>query len=236
MDARDGAQLAEIQRLRDSAWEVIGTATVDGSDRHRYWKVQQTHCGLHQDTTGKIHAPHILTGRLLTFAVAVREGQYGNGHKVQGQLVKFTLRAVAQKYVLDGYPNPRRASPAQHSLDLPIARLLKKYGNEDPPPEPKLAVPISTITGIAENIGGPPILARSRIWSSLHFFTSFESENIHHLPLHGRNGPSRCGTVIFVCGLVMGTSSHTQQGWRCYYKQIAQQYALCTQRMEQKGQ
>ncbi len=150
MDARDGAQLAEIQRLRDAAWEAIGTATVDGVEWHRYWKACQTHCGLYQDTTGKIQAPHILTDRLLTFAVAVREGQYGNIHKVQVQSVEFALRAITQKYVLDGYLDPRRASPAQHALDLPIACLLKKYGNEDPPPEPKLAVPISTIMGIAE--------------------------------------------------------------------------------------
>ncbi len=150
MDACNGAQLAELQRLRDAAWKAIGTATVDGSERHRYWKAWQTHCGLYQDAPSEIQAPHILTDRLLTFAVAVREDQYGNGHQVQVQSVKFALRAVAQKYVLDGYPNPRRALPAQQSLDLPIARLLKKYGEEDPPPEPKLAVPISTITAIAE--------------------------------------------------------------------------------------
>jgi hypothetical protein len=106
VDARDGAQLAEIQRLRDSAWEVIGTATVDGSERHRYWKAWQMHCGLYQDTTGEIHAPHILTDQLLTFAVTVREGQYGKRHKVQVHLVEFALRAVAQKYVLDEYPDP----------------------------------------------------------------------------------------------------------------------------------
>jgi hypothetical protein len=52
---------------------------------------------------------------------------------------------------LDGHPNPRHASPAQQSLDLPIARLIKKYHNEDPPAEPKLAIPISTITAIATN-------------------------------------------------------------------------------------
>jgi len=105
---------------------------------------------LYQDATGKIEAPHILTDRLLTFAVAVRGRQYGKGHQVQVQSVVFALRAVAQKYVLDGYPDPRCASPAQQSLDLPIARLLKKYDDEDPPPEPKLAVPISTITTIVE--------------------------------------------------------------------------------------
>jgi hypothetical protein len=108
------------------------------------------HCRLYQDTPSKSQAPHILTDRLLTFAVAVWEGQYGKGHKVQVQSVEFALRAITQKYVLDGYPDPRHTSPAQHSLDLPIACLLKKYGDEDPPPEPKLAVPISTITGIAE--------------------------------------------------------------------------------------
>ena len=108
------------------------------------------HCRLYQDATGEIKAPHILTDRLLTFAVAVQEGQYGKGHPVQVQSVEFALRAVAQKYVLDGYPNPRCASPAQQSLDLPIAHLLKKYDDEDPPPEPKLAVPISMVTAIAE--------------------------------------------------------------------------------------
>jgi hypothetical protein len=53
--------------------------------------------------------------------------------------------------VLDGHPNPQHASPTQHALDLPISRLLKKYNDEDPLPEPKLAIPISTITEIAEN-------------------------------------------------------------------------------------
>jgi hypothetical protein len=39
-------------------------------------------------------------------------------------------------------------SPAQHSLNLPITRLLKKFKDEDPPPQPKLAIPVSTIQGI----------------------------------------------------------------------------------------
>jgi len=209
---------------------------VYGSKRHRYKKAWQTHCGLYQDTPSKTHVPHILTDRLLTFAVAVREGQYGKGHKVQVQSVEFTLRAVTQKYVLDGYPDPRRASPAQQSLDLPIAWLLKNYGDEDPHYNQNWQSPSQQSQVLRRNISGPPIITRSRIWSSLHSFTIFKLESIHHLPLHRRNGPSRCGTVIFACGLVMGTSSHTQRGWRCYYRQTALQYALHTQRMEQKGQ
>ena len=106
MDARDGAQLAEIQRLRDAAWEAIGTATVDGSERHHYLKAWQMHCRLYQDATGEIEVPHILTDQLLTFAVTVREGQYGKGHQVQVQSVEFALRAIAQKYVLDRHPDP----------------------------------------------------------------------------------------------------------------------------------
>jgi hypothetical protein len=50
---------------------------------------------------------------------------------------------------LDGHADPRRASPAQHSLNLPIARLIKKFSDNDPPPQPKLAVPVSTIHAIA---------------------------------------------------------------------------------------
>jgi hypothetical protein len=108
------------------------------------------HCRLYQDAPGKIQAPHILTDRLLTFAVAVWEGQYSNGHKVKVQTVARALWFVSQKFVLDGHPDSRHASPAQHALDLPISRLLKKYSDEDAPPEPKLAILISTITEIAE--------------------------------------------------------------------------------------
>jgi hypothetical protein len=108
------------------------------------------HCRLYHDAPSEIQAPHILTDRLLTFAVTVREGQYGNGHQVQVQMVARALRFVSQKLILDGHFNLRCALPAQHALDLPIARLLKKYSDEDPPPEPKLAILISTITAIAE--------------------------------------------------------------------------------------
>jgi hypothetical protein len=109
------------------------------------------HCSLYHNAPGEIQVPHILMDQLLTFAVAVREGQYGNGHQVQVQSVARALRFVSQKLILDRHPNPRRASPAQHALDLPISNLLKKCNDEDPLPEPKLAIPISTITAIAEN-------------------------------------------------------------------------------------
>jgi hypothetical protein len=73
-------------------------------------------------------------------------------------LVKKALWHVAQKLVLDGHPDPRKASSAQQSLDLPISRPLKSFGNRDPPAEPKLAIPISTITTISKNYRWKPHL------------------------------------------------------------------------------
>ena len=108
------------------------------------------HCLLYpENNRGPLAPPAHVGEMLLTFAVAVREGKYGLGRQVKVQSVAVALRSVAQKYVLDGHPDPRRASPAQHALDLPIARILKRYDDEDPPPEPKLAIPVSTITAIA---------------------------------------------------------------------------------------
>jgi hypothetical protein len=85
---------------------------------------------------------------LLTFAVAVQEGKYGLGCQVKVQSVAVVLQSVTQKYVLDGHPDPHQASPAQHALNLPIARILKRFDDKDPAPEPKLAVPVSTISAI----------------------------------------------------------------------------------------
>jgi hypothetical protein len=149
MEIGNSAEVAEIQRLRDTAWEAIGSATVGKSERSRYWKAWTKHCQLYKASSSG-EPPPDTANMLLTFAVAVREGQYGLGRQVQVQSVSKALRTVAQKYVLDGYPDPRKSSPAQHNLDLPLARLLKKYNDEDPPAEPKLAVPVSTVRKICK--------------------------------------------------------------------------------------
>jgi hypothetical protein len=78
--------------------------------------------------------------------------------KSRFSLSKKALRHVAQKLVLDGHPDPRKASPAQQSLDLPISRLLKSFGDRGPPAEPKLAIPIYTITAISEQYRWNPHL------------------------------------------------------------------------------
>ena len=37
------------------------------------------------------------------------------------------------------------------TYDLPLAHLLKKYNDEDPPAQPKLAVPVSTVKKICKH-------------------------------------------------------------------------------------
>ena len=143
--------VVEIQCLRNAAWFAISTATVDGTKRDKYWKAWMTHCRRHYCSSGGSQATENSTDRLLTFAVAVREGQYGLGATVQVQSVERALRHVAQRIILDGHPDPRKASPAQQHLDLPISRLLKSYRDKDPPPQPKLALPVSTIEAISRN-------------------------------------------------------------------------------------
>jgi hypothetical protein len=107
---------------------------------------------------------------LLTFAVAVREGKYSLGNQVKVQSVEWALRHVAQKLILDGHPDPRRASPAQHSLNLPIAWIIKKFRDEDPPAQPKLAIPVSTITTISKNYRWTPHLSAVADLTLIAFF------------------------------------------------------------------
>jgi hypothetical protein len=133
MGTSNGAAIAEVERLRNTAWAAIGSATMDGPIKDRYWSAWTTHCRLYPDNDQGPHLPPSNIGdMLLTFAVAVREGKYGLGHQVKVQSVAVALRSVAQKYVLDGHPDPRRALPAQHALDLPIARILKCFDDKDP--------------------------------------------------------------------------------------------------------
>jgi hypothetical protein len=157
MDAGIHPTMGEIQHLQDSAWEAISTATVDGANRNCYWKAWTAHCALDNPQSAP-GAAHPDTNRLLMFAVAVRKGQYGNRAPVTIQSVKRALRHVPQRLVLDGHPDPRKASPAQQSLDLPISRLLKSYRDSNPPLELKLALPISTISAISEHYRWSPHL------------------------------------------------------------------------------
>ncbi len=130
---------------------------MDGAVRDRYWRAWEEHCRLFPlNKRGPNLPPHNIEDMLLTFAVAMQEGKYGLGGQIQVQSVKVPLQAVSQKYALDGHCDPQRASPAQHFLNLPIARLLKKFRDENPPPQPKLTIPVSTIQAIITKYNSSP--------------------------------------------------------------------------------
>jgi hypothetical protein len=131
---------------------------VDRTKCNHYWRAWTAHCRLYHNDLGARPPSSKTTNRLLTFAVAVREGQYGLRDQVKVQSVKRALWHVAQRLVLDGHLDPRQASPGQHSLDLPIAWLIKKFRDEYPPPQSKLAILISTITALSKNYRMTPHL------------------------------------------------------------------------------
>ncbi len=57
---------------------------MDGTKRSRHWQAWQAHITLYPGSSGL----QATTDQLLTFAVAVQEGQYGLGAQVKAQLVE----------------------------------------------------------------------------------------------------------------------------------------------------
>jgi hypothetical protein len=58
--------------------------------------------------------------------------------------VEKALRHVAQTLVLAGFDDPRQTYGSKE-LDLPFRHLLKGYREQDPAPQPQLALPVITI-------------------------------------------------------------------------------------------
>ncbi len=142
--------------LHNIAWKAVGTATVDGTKRTRYWRAWTRHCQLYESVIGRQPLDQDTTDRLLTFAVAVREGKYGLENQVKVQSVERALRHITQKLVLDGHPDPRRASPAQHSLNLLIAWIIISFGMKIPWPSPNWPYQSPPSPLYRKNTGGLP--------------------------------------------------------------------------------
>jgi hypothetical protein len=100
--------------------------------------------GLHH-TTDHVERSHLF----LTFAGALRNGQYGNGRQASGTHITATLRWCALFMVARDLVDPRRASSRQHNLDRCISSYLKKCSEDDPPSLPQQACPNTTIRLIA---------------------------------------------------------------------------------------
>jgi hypothetical protein len=109
---------------------------------------------------------------LLAFAARVRTGIFGRGIQVGFQSVEKALRYVAQTLVLAGYADPRR-TPGCTDLDLPFSRLLSAYKNNDPAPQPQLALPVRAIEAAAvlhHAPNSPRVRAAADLTTTAFFF------------------------------------------------------------------
>ena len=95
---------------------------------------------------------------LLGFACRVRRGDYGDGCQVRAGTIQVALRAVGMTFELEGLPNPTYRSEGRYWLKL--QRQIEAYRRQDPPPQHKLAVPVSLVNHLAEVGACVPNLAR----------------------------------------------------------------------------
>ena len=136
---------AALQCDFDAARAALDAATVDNAARTtswRWWDRYCTECGTDpwlRDTT-----PATRCQLLLGFAARTRTGSFGKGRQVGAQTVEKALRHVAQAFVLEGYPDPRRTG-AGSDLALPFTHILKSFRDRDPAPKPQVALPVHAI-------------------------------------------------------------------------------------------
>jgi hypothetical protein len=80
---------------------------------------------------------------LRAFAAKVRRGDLGRGHQVGHQTVQVALRAIGTTFELDGQPNPLYRCASSQRYWKALERQIEGYRRQDPPPQAKLAVPVT---------------------------------------------------------------------------------------------
>ena len=118
---------------------------MDPERRSKTWRhwcsfVAKWHRSPYLVDCSKAQQAHILA----TFAVGIRQGEYGRGRRVTAQSVGKALSAVGQTIQMAGYDDPTKIYGGRERI-LPLRRLLEAYTRADPAPRPQLAVPASTI-------------------------------------------------------------------------------------------
>ena len=140
-------QQAHIQALFRSMSKALGNGVVASTKRERlrFWSAWQTWLAFNFPT---VHPNLQQCSRsyqielLAAFAHHVRSGGVSNrAHQVRTQTVQVALRAISTKIQLDGQQSP--VVDSQGKYPKKISELLESYRREDPPPTPKLAVPLS---------------------------------------------------------------------------------------------
>ena len=78
---------------------------------------------------------------MAAYGAHVRNRGVSSGkHKARAQTVALAFRAISTTMQLEGKFNPLAES--QNKYPKAISQLLEGYTREDPPPQPKLAIPI----------------------------------------------------------------------------------------------
>ena len=121
-----------------------GVVALTKAARRRFWNAwtkwvcinfPQHHPDLHNASRAK------QTTLLAAFAHHVRTGGVcGTKRKVCAQTVQVALRAISSTLILDGKQSPLGLQ--KEGYPKAIAQQLEGYKREDPPPQPKLAVPL----------------------------------------------------------------------------------------------
>ena len=135
-----------IRRLFSDTTRAIerGVVATTAAARRRLWKNWsewlRTYFPNYRQDLGNTPRPQ-QEAILAAYTHHVRSGGFSNGkQQVRAQTVQMVLSAITATLLLDG-----QQSPLVHekgSYPKPISQLLEGYKREDPPPQPKLAVPV----------------------------------------------------------------------------------------------
>jgi hypothetical protein len=130
-----------------------GIVEASSSEQRRYWNHWRQFCrstnppldpmSHHKDTNKTVDALEFYTAWIWS-------GKAGQGARVGAQTVQVALCAIGKKCELDRQPNPIYRPNANKEYWKSLARMIESYRCQDPPPRPKLAVPVEVATTAAK--------------------------------------------------------------------------------------
>ena len=128
-----------------AAWKAVNIGVVDANARKggiigsigvgMLLVVEPAHTWIGKEEDGLI----ILIG----YVARVRSDTCGFGNKIGVQSVSDALGAISKNIEMGGKISPIYREPGKYLL--PLERLIEVYRRDDPPPTPRLAVPVSVV-------------------------------------------------------------------------------------------
>ena len=145
----------DLKSLRRAARQAItnGVVAANSSEQRRYWNTWRRFCRTANpplDPMFEHKDPNQTVDALECYAAWVRSGKAGRGARVGAQTVQIALRAIGTQFELDRKPNPIYRPDGNKDYWKSLARMIEGYRRQDPPPKPKLAVPVAVATTAAK--------------------------------------------------------------------------------------